>query len=213
MTPRFAQAIDPILLFGIDLVDQINKGKAESAPTAHLKLRSLFEQAEAVLGANKEWTLSKYAIVSWIDEMLVEAPWPGREWWGNNVLEVHYFNTRLCHEQFYARASEASTLDLKDALEVFFDCVILGFRGFYAHTESAAQIARTRNLPHTLEEWMEKTSLAIRLGQDRPPLSEAVREIPGAPPLISKQKVVVAWTGAIMLTLVSVIYFFAKFSS
>ena len=60
---------------------------------------------------------------------------------------------------------------------------------------------------------MEKTSLAIRLGQDRPPLSEAVREIPGAPPLISKKRVVSIWTTAILLVLVNVIYFFADFSN
>lgn len=213
MTPKFAQAIDPIFLYGIDLIERINKGVPESAPTTHLKFRSLFEEAEAILGANKEWTLAKYAIVSWIDEMLVEAPWQGREWWGNNVLEVHYFNTRLCNEQFYGRADEASTLDLKDALEVFFDCVILGFRGFYSHPETAGQIARSRNLPPSLNEWMEKTSLAIRLGQDRPPLSEAVREIPGAPPLISKNRIVTVWTAAVLLMLVNVIYYFADFSN
>ncbi|TWT63999.1 DotU family type IV/VI secretion system protein [Rubinisphaera italica] len=211
MTPKFAKAIDPIFLFGIDFAERINRGEEIPAETAHLKFRSLFEEAEAILGGNKDWTLSKYAIVSWIDELLVEAPWSGRDWWGNNVLEVHYFNSRLCNEQFFAKAKEASILDLKDALEVYFDCVILGFRGFYADQQTASQIASSRNLPATLEEWMDKTSRAIRLGQGRPPLSEAVREIPGAPPLISKKRVVSIWTIAVLFVLVDVIFFIANF--
>jgi len=213
MTPKFAQAIDPIFLFGIDLTQRISQGEAVAAETAHLKLRSLFEEAEARLGGNKDWTLSKYALVSWIDDMLVDAPWAGRDWWSNNVLEVHYFNTRLCNEQFFAKAKEAAMLDLKDALEVYFDCVILGFRGFYSDPTLASQIASARNFPQTLEEWMEKTSLSIRLGQGRPALSEAVREISGAPPLISKKRVVTVWTAAVLLLLVNAIYFFANFVS
>ena len=46
------------------------------------------DYAEAALGGGLEWELAKYALVSWIDEILVETPWSGRDWWSNNVLEV-----------------------------------------------------------------------------------------------------------------------------
>ena len=119
MTPQFARSVDPIFLFGVDLIQRATSGEPISPDQEHLRARALFEQAEAELGADNEWRLAKYALASWIDEMLVDTPWSGRDWWGNNVLELHFFNTRLCNEQFFTKAKEASTLSKKNAQEVF----------------------------------------------------------------------------------------------
>ena len=142
---------------------------------------ALLDQAEAIVGAGTEWDLAKYAIVSWIDEMLVETPWDGRDWWSNNVLEVELFNTRLCNEQFYVRAQEASTLARRDALEVFYVCVVLGFRGLYRDPNLSMMFSAAHGLPPDLDTWARQASLAIRLGQGRPALvSAAARYCRGA---------------------------------
>ena len=123
--------------------------------------------AEARLGQRPDWQLAKYALVSWIDEVMLEAPWDGHAWWNENVLEVEMFNQRLAHEDFYLRARDAGSLPQRDALEVFYVCVVLGFRGLYRDPEIASTMAEPLGLAPDLETWAKQTSLAIRLGRTR----------------------------------------------
>jgi len=211
MTPQFAKSVDPIFLFGVDLIHRCTSGAPVSPDQEHHRTRAIFEQAEDELGAEKEWELAKYALVSWIDEMLVDTPWSGQDWWGNNVLEVHYFNTRLCNEQFFLRAREASTLSKKNAQEVFYDCVVLGFRGLYREQHLAAQLAPANDLPPTLDEWAKRTAMSIRLGQGRPPLSKPSREISGAPPLSSNRPAFIVWIMAALLLIANIVFYSTQF--
>jgi len=206
MTPQFAQAVDPIFLAMLDLLDQISQNQPVSPQNERYRLVAAVDYAEAALGGGIEWELAKYALVSWIDEMLVETPWSGRDWWSNNVLEVQYFNTRLCNERFYTKAQEASAQPRRDALEVFYNCVILGFRGLYRDPNLASSLTSVHGLPPDLSSWTKQTAAAIRLGQGRPPMSRPRREIKGIPPL--GQRAFVVWSCAIaaLLLLVNIGY-------
>lgn len=210
MTPKFAQAVDPIFLYVLALLERIGRDEKPTPHEEQLRIRTVIDQAEASLGAGTEWELAKYAIVSWIDEVLVEAPWDGREWWSNNVLEIAFFNTRICHDQFYVKAQEASTQSGRDALEVFYVCVILGFRGLYHDTLTGPDIAKALGLPPELKDWTRHTAMSIRLGQGRPQLAESAREVMGAHPLRSRAIVVWPWLTATLLaaSLVVVMYYF-----
>lgn len=207
MSPQFAQSVDPIILHVLNLLDRINEGQPAVPEEERVRIRLLIDQGEAIAGATPDWELAKYAIVSWIDEVLTDTPWEGNEWWSNNVLEMELFNTRLCNERFYEQAQEASALSNRDALEVYYICVVLGFRGFYVDSDLAGSFAQAYNLPPTLEGWAKQTSLAIRLGQGRPPLASPLREIAGAPPLKSRPLVVWSWLGAAFLTALNILYF------
>lgn len=210
MTPRFAQAVDPIFLHVLRLLDRI-ADEPVVAQEEQLLICTLLDEAEARLGAGVEWELAKYALASWIDELLVDADWPGRDWWSNNVLEVRLFNTRLCNERFYVRAQEASALARRDALEVYYNCVVLGFRGLYRDPNVAAVLTPSRGLPPTLEAWARQTAMGIRLGQGRPPFAAPRREIRGAPPLRTKVQVAWSWTMALLLVLGNFAVFYALF--
>ncbi len=131
MTPKFAKAVDPIFMHMLRLLDRIESAESPDPGEERIQIRALIDQAEAMLGLGSEWELAKYALVSWIDEMLIDAPWESREWWKNNVLEQQIFGTRKRHQQFFIFAQKAAELIGKDALEVFYVCVILGFRGIY----------------------------------------------------------------------------------
>ncbi len=199
MTPNLAQAVDPILLHVLNLLDRIANNEQPSAPDEHMRIRVLLDQAEAIVGAGREWDLAKYALVSWIDEVLVDAPWDGSDWWSNQVLEVELFKTRLCNEQFYVRAQEASTLSNRDALELYYVCVILGFRGLYRDPNLAGMLVETHGLPADVETWAKQVSMSIRLGQGRPALNTSGRELQTASPLRTKAVVVWPWLVAVML--------------
>lgn len=208
MTPKFAQAVDPIFLHVLDLHDRNERGETSEAREEHLRINALIDQAEAILGAGQDWELAKYAIVSWIDELLVDTPWSGRDWWSNNVLEVQHFNTRLCNEQFFVRAQEASTLTKRDALEVFYICVVMGFQGLYRDPSMADSLIHSHGLAPDLASWAQQASMSIRLGQGRPPLKPPQREIAGAAPLRPKSMVVWTWLVAAVLVVCNIVYFY-----
>ena len=185
MTPKFSDAIDPVLLHVLDLLERISANESVDPQDERARIRGLIDRAEASLGQNKDWQLARYALVTWIDEMLIEAPWGGRDWWQEHALEVEMFKTREAFTEFYHKASEASSLAEKNALEVFYVCVVLGFRGIYRDS-SAMALTEQLGLPASLEAWAKQTALAIRLGQGRPPITEAARPATGAPPLEGK---------------------------
>jgi type VI secretion system protein ImpK len=211
MTPKFAQAVDPVFLYVLALLERINRMEQPSPDEERVRIRALVDKSEAALGVGSEWELAKYALISWVDEMLVDAPWDGREQWSNNVMEIDLFGTRQCNELFFIKAQEASHQPGRDALEVFYVCVILGFRGLYHESSMGSEMARALNLPPELKDWTRQTALSIRLGQGRPPLAEPGREIEGAPPLRSRSMVVWPWLVASLVTTVAiVIEFFGK---
>ena len=207
MTPRFAQAVDPLMLHVLGMLERINRGERQSPQDERAHLRALLDRAEAIVGSTPDWGLAKYALVSWIDEVLVETAWDGAEWWSNNAMEVEIFQSRLCNEQFYTQAQRASALPTRDALEVFYVCVVLGFRGLYRDPEMAAMFTSVNNLPADLETWAKQTAMAIRLGQGRPPLTGVRRELTGAPPLKMRPLAVWSWLAFMLLTTGGVVYY------
>lgn len=210
MTPKFAQAVDPIFLYVLDLLRRIDDDENPDPHDERLKIRAQIDQAEATLGTSEEWNLAKYAIVSWIDEMLVDSPWDGREWWSNNVLEVEFFNTRLCNEQFYIQAKKAATLPRRDGLEVFYNCVVLGFRGLYRDPMLTEMLSHAHGLPPDLEAWSKQAALSIRLGQGRAPMMGDKQVVRGAPPRRSLHRMVWSWFWVVVLAALNVVVWFYK---
>jgi type VI secretion system protein ImpK len=210
MTPEFSQAIDPIFMHVLGLLDRIEHGEQPAPEEERLRIRALTDEAEARLGKSKEWELARFGLISWIDEVLVDAPWDGREWWSNNVLEMQLYNTRQAFDRFFILADEAASLTDKDALEVFYVCAILGFRGLYRDLDSGPALAQSLNLPPSLEEWSRQTATSIRLGLGRPPLGPAGSEKEGAPPLRPISSVVWPWLVSLMAGTAAVLYYFYR---
>jgi type VI secretion system protein ImpK len=183
MTPEHAEVVDPIFSYVLDLLERINGDEAVSPDDERLQIRSRLDHAEAKVGQSESWLLTKYALVAWIDEVLVEAPWPGSKWWENNTLEWEQFQSQDRSEKFYLKSKEAAMLRNKDALEVFYIGVVLGFRGLYRDAARTAALTGPLELPPDLDTWFRQTSMAIQLGKGRPPISEGPVAIEGAPPL------------------------------
>ena len=132
MSPKFTTAVDLVFLHVLGLLERIGEGENPSPQDERVRIRSWLDHAEAQLGRAPDWQFAKYALVAWIDEMLiVEAPWKDRDWWNENKLEWEVFQTNDRYQLFYKKAKEAFALPQKDALEMFYVCVVLGFRGLY----------------------------------------------------------------------------------
>ena len=202
MSPEFSSAVDPIFSYVLSTMDEIEGGKTPLAEDVSSRVRGLIDQAEQRLGQRDDWQLAKYALVAWVDDLFIEAPWEGRAWWENNRLEFQFFRSANAFTVFYARAKEASKVARKDALEVFYICVVLGFRGIYGDPSGVSDIDEF-DLPPSLEEWARRTAMSIQLGQGRPRLLEQGRPGAGAPPLEGKYLFIGASLLAVMLTAIT----------
>jgi len=93
----------------------------------------------------------RYALVCWLDELfIIYSPW--RDQWNPKALEPILFHDRLRGPLFWRQAALASARADLDGMEVFYLCVLLGFRG------------DLRDYPQQLQEWQEKfeTQLGLR---------------------------------------------------
>ena len=204
MTPHFAAAVDPVFLHVLGVLDRISRNEAPDAREERELIKNWLRNAESQLGQKSDWELAKYAFVSWIDDVFIDAPWEGRTWWRENALEVELFKTRDRATTFYTKAKEAAKLTRRDALEVFYVCVVLGFRGLYREKESAF-LADQLNLPATLESWAGQTSKSIELGQGRPRIDPTSRPGNGAPPMDGKFSLMGVSLMSVILTAASAI--------
>jgi type VI secretion system protein ImpK len=199
MTPKFAAAVDPVYQHVLHLLKRISDNETIDPSSEQQRIRDLISQAEAHMGQTEEWEHAKYALVTWADDVLIETPWEGAPWWYDNPLEVHFFNSRQAYSRFYQMAQEAESLPQKNALEVFYVCVVLGFRGLYRNPTPGAE-AEDLNLPADLQTWAKQTVRSIHLGQGIPPIGGGVESRIGAPPLDGKFLLV----GSTLLTVVMV---------
>jgi type VI secretion system protein ImpK len=170
-------------------------------------LERAFRESEAKSSDSRAWLLAKYALACWVDDLLISTQWSGREWWESNSLEFAFFNTHDRATQFFAKAKEAAQSTQRDALEVHYLCVVLGFRGLYA-LEEATVIADHLDLPITLAEWVKNTAEAIQLRQGRPSVQEVPQPPSGAPALESRYLMVGAllWTFVLSVLLLLLFY-------
>ncbi len=183
MTPHFAKAVDPIFEYVLALLDRIEHQENPSPEQTQSFIRgTLLSRADQQLGQSEEWRLARYALVCWIDEMLTIAPWQGRDWWVNNVLEYSLFQTADRALFFFTRAKEAVGSTTGDALEVYYLCVILGYRGLYENPDANSISITAHDLPPTIHDWLQRTGQGIRLSPIVP-IQSTGRLPPGAPPL------------------------------
>ena len=192
MQTEFANAVDPIFQAALRLESRIeNRDRIVTADERAVLIRKI-EEAEAKLGLREEWKLSKYAICGWIDSRLIEIPWQESGWWKDNCLEKRFFGTRDAHEDFFKKAIEAGSLPNKNALEVFYLAVVLGFRGFYANSDASysRQMSQKLRIPDTIETWCREVVRTLHLRQGRPEIPGIVQTGDSAKPLNGKSHLV-----------------------
>lgn len=176
MTPDFARAVDPVFDYVLRSLERIEAGQDPEPEYTQSRIVMAIERAEATLGeSNDEWQKAKFAIVCWIDDLMVNAPWAGRDWWVNNILEFKLFKSNNGAVLFYTWARDATESPRRDAHEVFYLCVILGFRGIYTDPTHYRDELVAFNLPENLHDWLARMADGIRKPQPSaiPPQDQA----------------------------------------
>lgn len=212
MTPRFTDAVDPILLHVFSLLERIDGGATISPAEEKRTIEGLIQEADARLASQGErWELAKYALVTWIDEMMIDAHiWTGQEWWRDNVLEWSIFQSRRCNDLFYVNANKAFNSASDDALQIIYVCVMLGFRGLYRDPRLNRMLIDKHGLAPDLSKWSGEYASAV--GQARQRWNDATagqeceRSIVTAVPMWKRSHIVWPWLAASILAGIFILY-------
>ena len=136
-TATLAESATEIFVFALGMRDRA--GQAEYAAVYQGALR-LFDEFESRAKADRaepdDVAAVKYALAAFVDEVILSAEWAGRDSWGDDPLQLHFFGTYLAGEGFFQKLDElrAQGKTRAGALEVYYLCLVLGFRGKYGVT-------------------------------------------------------------------------------
>ncbi len=167
MTDSFAGLVGPIFQSVVDLRAGFRQGENPSPESVKRSLIKAFQGAQRRITEAQvaDFTLAQYALVYWADEVLIKSSWRFADSWKNSILELEYFGTRRAAVDFWVRAQQAEEqarasdrqLRNADALETFFCCASLGFRGELFQDEAE------------LEAWCARVGPIIRHAAPDPP--------------------------------------------
>jgi type VI secretion system protein ImpK len=138
MTGPFSDLVGPVLEHVVAFQEAVRAGEHPALDPERRALVRLLDDAEKKAAADPElardYALARYAVVYLVDEILITTPWQHAAGWKNAILELHYFgHPRRAAVDFWAKAerAEAQARDGKgtDALETYYLCAALGFRG------------------------------------------------------------------------------------
>jgi type VI secretion system protein ImpK len=123
-----------LLVLGVHARDSRDLGRLESLQD---KVDQILEEADrrgTVFGYSRETLIeARYAVVAFLDEMILQSGWDQKNQWASHLLQYKYFQTQVAGNEFFdhltslRRALPVNT----DLLEVFHACLVLGFEGKY----------------------------------------------------------------------------------
>ena len=121
-----------------DLVLRIKAGYVTPSTELRPQIATMlakFEERAARFGYHDKITkLSKFALAAFVDETVLTNRFPLREEWEKYPLQLEYFGEHLAGNKFFDRLETMlKQLDAAaDAIEVYYVCLLLGFKGKYA---------------------------------------------------------------------------------
>jgi type VI secretion system protein ImpK len=84
---------------------------------------------------------SRYALVAFIDEQILKSSWPGRAEWMNQPLQLILYREYTAGENFFARMRALLNQGGRQvALQAYYLCLALGFRGAYGVSGDAGSL-------------------------------------------------------------------------
>jgi len=199
MREEIAALVHPVIAYGLRLMERLDNGEQPSLAAEQAALTGKLEDPQgqrwpdfagdappvevARLGGERvgseRFLGARYALVCWLDELFtLQVANP--EWvmdWTDKKLEEALYRTNDRAWKFWEQARRSESRPGTDALEVFYLCTLLGFRGDLVHRLDQLQIWR-----HTVEE-------RLGLGEGAEwPSPPSLKPVTNVPPLRGRER-------------------------
>jgi type VI secretion system protein ImpK len=145
MTKQFSNSVYKLFTSALDLKDRVDRGDSLDFEGERNRLLKMIEEGKGRLPVDYSgdgiFLGARYALACWVDELFIihcQPPWADK--WQEKNLEHELFQTQLAATRFWEQADivldhpnavKTTVTPGMDALETFFLCVGLGFRGTY----------------------------------------------------------------------------------
>lgn len=147
-----------------DLILRVKAGIVQPSMDLRPKIASLladFEsRAERYRYSSKIVQVAKFALASFVDETVLTNQFHLKEEWEKYPLQLEYFGEQLAGNKFFEKlAAMLKQVDVTaDAVEIYYVCMLLGFKGRYAVYEK----------DRLLTIMQETANALVRAGKIRP---------------------------------------------
>jgi type VI secretion system protein ImpK len=111
-----------------------NLGNPDTLRRRILGFLDLFErQAQKANHSIDSIQQVKFALAAFIDETIITSDWGNKDSWFENPLQLQLFNRFDAGDEFFDRLNELrrQPYDSIEILEVYYLCLVLGFKGKY----------------------------------------------------------------------------------
>jgi len=148
----------------LDLILRLKAGIVAPSNDLRPKIAALltdFEnRAERYRFSSKITQVAKFALASFVDETMLSSNFNLKEQWEKNPLQLEYFGEHLAGNKFFEKLSAMlKQVDVTaDAVEIYYVCMLLGFKGRYAVYEK----------DRLLSIMQETANALVRAGKIRP---------------------------------------------
>jgi type VI protein secretion system component VasF len=188
MSKPLRQIVFKVLTHALDVKDRLDRDVSPDIESEHRQLLSLIRSDVGVQRltdyvGDGVFLGARYALACWVDELFIihcQPPWADR--WKERILEFELFGTNLAATKFWEQADivlrrpnapRASVVPGLEAVETFFLCTVLGFRGTYFDNPTRVREyveelrpQLTRSSPwHSPRDLGVKTNVAPRMGR------------------------------------------------
>ena len=185
MHKETAELVFPIFRHGLRLKERLRRGEKCGLGSEQAELKRLFRVSEGAASAAAAeppdaFLGVRYPLACWLDEIfIVDSDSPWKKEWNEQKMEYGLFRKNDRAHLFWEQARQAEARSDTDALEVFYLCVMLGFRG------------DLRDNTNALLDWRE--AIEERIVQGRPvewPDKPPERPLPetNVPPLRARDR-------------------------
>ncbi|MFA9460261.1 DotU family type IV/VI secretion system protein [Thiohalorhabdus methylotrophus] len=148
---RLTDCFADLLGFALETRNGLEAGAGPGYDEVRSQVEQLLAEASATCSGGKfspeQFEAAKFAVVAFIDEVLLSADWPGQEQWARSPLQRAHFGTANAGEELFARLDALNPFNPaeNDIREVYFYCLSLGFTGRYEYSGGKAKLAELRS--------------------------------------------------------------------
>jgi type VI secretion system protein ImpK len=137
-----------------DLILRLKAGIVAPSNDLRPKVAAMLEEfekrSERYRINHKIVQVSKFALAAFVDETVLMDNFPMRDQWEKYALQLEYFGEQLAGNKFFEKleAMLGQIEVTKDAVEIYYVCMLLGYKGRYAVYEQEKLLAimeRTAN--------------------------------------------------------------------
>lgn len=122
------------LILIIQLRSTSDYGDPSALKNKVIDLLDRFEKrARSMSIDNEKIYMAKFALIAFLDESIISSSWNRKEEWLSEPLQLKLFDTFNAGEEFFTNLDtlRQRTGSNRDVLEIYYLCLVLGFKGKY----------------------------------------------------------------------------------